>query len=338
MRIGIALTNACNLQCKYCFAQNITKQHHLFLRPNEYKELLEFSVTGSDDIGLAGGEPMINPWFGEILNMTVNDSRVHHVIVYSNGINGEKYANDLMNPKVSMLINVNSEKDIGTESYERIDKFLVRMKENCDMMGIHLSDKLGLGINIYENDFDPTFIINLMHKYDLRFLRTSITTRVNEPELEVLDYFRDRLDSYFNVIKTCIEAGLVPTADCNQVPMCLWTEEHKQFFISHGMENFTNHSACFSPVITLLPDKTAINCFSLEEISKVDISNFDNLMELVGYYEATINGFIPSAYTNEECKHCMARKKKLCSMGCPSMHMKSLKKFIRMEEELKYDE
>ena len=60
MRIGIALTNACNLQCKYCFAQNITKQHHLFLKPDEYKELLEFSVTGSDDIGLADSSNYIS--------------------------------------------------------------------------------------------------------------------------------------------------------------------------------------------------------------------------------------------------------------------------------------
>lgn len=332
-RISIALTNACNLKCKYCFAQNITKENHLFLKPDEYKTLLDFVLTATKDIGIAGGEPTINPWFREIIELTLNDSRVNSVTFFSNGINAEKYIDLFLHEKSHVLLNVNSDEDIGSENFKKIDSFLENIYPNLPKEKI--ADKVVLGLNLYDNDLDYSFIFPLLKKYSMRNLRVSITTKIDAPELEILDYFKERKDYLFRFLQDCVKNGIYPHPDCNIMPICLWTKDEIDYLHRHGLHPFVANSICSTPVITLLPDKTAVNCFALDSISKVPLYKFKDAYELINYYNIHINSYIFSSYTNEKCKKCRDRINGLCSMGCPSMRLKSIKQFMDLENNLK---
>ena len=332
-KISIALTNTCNLNCKYCFAQNITKENPLFLKPEEYKTLLDFALTATDDIGIAGGEPTINPWFREIAELTLNDPRVKNVAFFSNGINAEKYTDIFLHDKAHLLLNVNSDEDIGSENFKRIDSFLEKIYPELPKENI--VDKVALGLNLYDNDLDYNFIFPLLKKYSMKNLRVSITTKINEPELEIFDYFKSRKDYLFKFLQDCSKNGIFPHPDCNVMPICLWTNSEVEYLRNHGLYAFLRNSVCLFPVITLLPDKTAVNCFALDSISKVPLYKFKDAHELMNYYNIHINAYNFSSYTNETCKKCRNRINGLCSMGCPSMRLKSIKQFMDLENNLK---
>jgi len=66
--LDIYLTGKCNLKCGYCYGEN-TKYSHMSLE--EYKKVLDFAVeTKVKTIELCGGEPLISPYFRDIVSLT----------------------------------------------------------------------------------------------------------------------------------------------------------------------------------------------------------------------------------------------------------------------------
>ena len=66
-KINLHITEACNYQCKYCFAHFNTKKKHLDL--DKTKKIIQ-NITESnlvDEINLAGGEPFCHPHLNEII-------------------------------------------------------------------------------------------------------------------------------------------------------------------------------------------------------------------------------------------------------------------------------
>lgn len=343
--IGVAITNICNLKCSYCFAQHVTKEEHkIFMDPQTYKNVLEFIKADPNFdgcVGICGGEPTVNPYFGEILKIVINDPFIQHIMVYTNGINADKYIDLLTNPKIGMLINLNPPSEIGEYNYNRIDKFLEESQKRFSLKLKSVSDYFSLGINISSNDFDYQYAIDLCKKYKMHNLRASITTKIDDPQLEILDYFKSRKDSFLKFVKDCDKADIVPGRDCNPISRCCWNEEElaylEDFDKRHNLENtqrWSEYSTCDRPVVTILPDLTSINCFALDGISKKKITEFKHAGELQNYYINFINAYNRSSYTNKECKECAHRLNGDCGMGCPAMRVEQIKKFIKLENNL----
>lgn len=72
--------------------------------------------------------------------------------------------------EVFLLINCNSPKDIGKQQF-------VRLQENLDRIFRipEVWKRVNLGINLYKNDLDYTYILNLLTRHNLHRVRTSVT-------------------------------------------------------------------------------------------------------------------------------------------------------------------
>ena len=66
-KINLHITEACNYQCKYCFAHFDTKKKHLDL--DKVKKIIQNIAESNlvDEINLAGGEPFCHPHLNEII-------------------------------------------------------------------------------------------------------------------------------------------------------------------------------------------------------------------------------------------------------------------------------
>ena len=67
---NILLTNVCNLQCPYCFANYYTHDIAEEITLESFKKALDFIASSNNQnekIGLIGGEPTLHTQFGEIL-------------------------------------------------------------------------------------------------------------------------------------------------------------------------------------------------------------------------------------------------------------------------------
>ncbi|WP_245557689.1 radical SAM protein [Deinococcus peraridilitoris] len=72
-QVSIALTNACDLSCPYCYAPK--SRHRLeFTRLKSW--LLEFDELGCFGVGFGGGEPTLHPDFAEIVRFTAIQTEV----------------------------------------------------------------------------------------------------------------------------------------------------------------------------------------------------------------------------------------------------------------------
>lgn len=72
-QVSIALTNLCNLNCKFCYAPKVkanldTKSLRTWLK--------EFDQLGTLGVGFGGGEPTLHPEFSEICEFAANETEL----------------------------------------------------------------------------------------------------------------------------------------------------------------------------------------------------------------------------------------------------------------------
>ena len=127
---NIFLTKKCNLKCPYCFADEFVNKDNQEISIENFKKALNFIKTNPlERIGLIGGEPTIYSNFHEILQIINNDKEINQVIVYTNGIEIDKYIESLENEKFNLLINCNCEKDIGKTNFDKLKNNISILKK-----------------------------------------------------------------------------------------------------------------------------------------------------------------------------------------------------------------
>ena len=139
---NIALLNRCNLRCPYCFAENYIADEKTDITIDTFGELLDFCASDGE-VGIIGGEPLLHKDFAKIMEMALSDPRISRVTLFTNGVFLDKHMGVLDHPLLSILVNVNSKKDIGENSFNKIDQNIGALLERRAMC------KISLGINVY---------------------------------------------------------------------------------------------------------------------------------------------------------------------------------------------
>lgn len=320
---NIVLTDICNLKCPYCFANEFVNKSGNPITEENFRKAVDFILTGGDDvkIGLIGGEPTLHPKFSSLLRILKENEKAKHVVIYTNGIEIDRYFEDLHDEKFRFLINCNSPKDIGSKQFEKLSTNIAKMTDNPDM-----KNRICLGINLYRPDMDYSYIINLLEKHKLKRVRISITVPnySSERNINAFDYFMSMKKLVLDFFKDALKVGAKPHFDCNKIPGCLFTDEDvsslEKSFESAGlrvknMDVVLKNVSC-SPVVDICQDLTAIRCFGLSEYTKVKIEKFRNLTELVKYYENMIDAFAFNCSYTTDCADCFDRITKHCNGGC----------------------
>lgn len=318
---NIMITEACNLQCPYCFANEFVNKQSNYISMEAFKTALDFIKSAADfdgRIGIIGGEPTVAPNFEEIMSLLINDISITSIAVYTNGVLVDKYLSFLTNPKIDFLINLNSPEDIGELNYKRI------LDNICALIKSGKISRIALGINLYKEDQDVEYYIDALRQFGIRHARVAITTP-NDCIIELGFNRLKRLRKELLKLTTrLMYENILFTVDCNRPPECIWNEEeqiklefiHKRKLNRKQYDNFFI-SKC-NPVIDILPDLTAIRCFGLSGISKVNISDYKNIDDLMKYYREVFDSEILTNPSSEECLTCKAFKSKTCYGGCLS--------------------
>lgn len=317
---NIMLTYRCNLHCSYCFANEFVNKENTDIRIQDFIKAVSFLTReGKCQIGLIGGEPTLHPGFQVILEMLTANPRVSGITLYTNGLLLDRYIDQITHPKVGILVNCNSPFVIGKETYARI-------KRNLDSLMLHngMRDRIRLGINLYSNDMDYSYIMELLQRYEHHRVRISLTVPDFSAcgEVDVFEYFSKRKEFLLEFFRKMDGIQVLPFFDCNRPPDCIWTDEERQWlreYVAKYPEQESNlinaHSHCL-PVMDILPNLQAVRCFGMSDFMKVPIDEYRCPSELSNYFQNEIDSNAYKLPSCEACKGCYERKVRLCVPGC----------------------
>lgn len=314
---NIMITQRCNLNCEYCFANDFVNKNSsdTDISIKDFRRILDFIIGDGSvkNIGLIGGEPTLHEHFSDILDVLIAEERLKGVTIYTNGIHVKQYIEKLINKKFHLLINCN---DLSLKN-GIFEDFL----ESISLAKKYLCSRIVLGVNYYKKNFDYSFLWELLEGYNEGRIRVSIsvpnTLYYNYSPLDYFSEIKEEVLLFFEKLK---EKGLVPFLDCNLFPACLISYEDWMRFDSWGADNplliLKSKATGCKPVIDIMKDYTAVRCFGLSGISKVDIRNFASISDLNNYYIRTIDAYAINSIYDDKCDSCYKYKTMKCSGGC----------------------
>ncbi|MBQ7906787.1 MAG: radical SAM protein [Clostridia bacterium] len=311
---NIALLNRCNLRCPYCFADSYTGEARQDIDLNTLVSLLDFCASDGK-VGIIGGEPLLHNNISEIMEILRHDRRFHSITIFTNGIFLEKIADFLSYPAFSLLINVNSRRDIGEKSFEKIKSNISLCLEKMD------KERVGLGINVYEENQDFSDLLELISGFGFDKVRVSVVIPQNKGEGGI-PYFMRMKPTLMRLYASLKELGVASCYDCNVIPECVYTDEEKAFLNSLPFKNqlerliFVGKRPICSPVIDLYPDKTATRCFGMYDGGRVKIDGFETIDDLKNYFFKEIDCRLVNTPSCDGCKDCYKYKCFGCYGGC----------------------
>ena len=335
---NIMMTQRCNLKCEYCFANEFVNKKSTDITEENFRKAVDFIMTDPNErIGLIGGEPTVHPKLKHFLEILMEDNRVHNVVLFTNGINLDKFIIPLMNNKFHILVNCNSAKDIGQTQYDK----MVKNIDKC-INKYYMRDKITLGINLYDIKMDYKYIIDLLKKYNMNTLRISITVpNCNDKRtVDALEHFSKYKNFILKFFRDLDKIGVVPFYDCNPMPPCLLEEKERQEIVERLERNRVPNSNLLGdrcrcePVIDILTNLEAVRCFGLSEYKKLNICNYRNIMELRCDFARIFDAYEFNTCSSEKCKTCHERLIMRCSGGCLAFKIADILKLHSLSEEL----
>jgi hypothetical protein len=329
---NIMVNEACNLRCPYCFAEEFVNKAPQEMTLEDFRTALNFALSDSSDrqVGIIGGEPLLYTHIDQVMRMALSDSRTEHVMIYTNAVELDRLAPDILEAKkFRMLVNCNSPEDMGATAFEKMRQNLLSFQR--DHFG---NGRFRLSVNMYKPDFDYSYVIPIVQEMGFDVIRLSISVP-QKGELNgktPLDYFHEMKLPAMRFVCDMIRCGVITGFDCNFLPGCVLTKEEfdsmmevKDVFYAelskHYSEEFWQRSIVCemhncTPVIDILPDLQAIRCFGLSEYTKQNIRDFRNIKDLREHYIRTVDRPAHSLWTADKCKDCTSRELGACSGGC----------------------
>jgi len=329
---NIMVTEACNLRCPYCFAEEFVNHKPVEMTLDDFRVALDFVLSDPIErqVGLIGGEPLLYSHITEALHIALDDPRTEPVMIYTNAVDLHRLPADILeHRKFRMLVNCNSPYDIGEKAFEKMRLNLLRFQDEHRGGG-----RFRLSVNIYKPDFDYSYVIDLAQEIGFDVIRLSISVpqggdlKGKTP----LEYFSDMKLVSMRFVCDMLRCGVMTGFDCNFLPGCALTEEEYESVrgpkqvLYQALER--QYSQTFweraiiceihncTPVIDVLPDLQAIRCFGLSEYTKRNIRDFRNIAELRRHYIETVDRPAHAISSSEECKGCYERERGACSGGC----------------------
>ena len=280
---NLVINTHCNLHCPYCFGDDYVEDKAKIMSEGTFIKAKEFILGGQSDatVGIIGGEPTLHPQFSEFVINLCKDDRVSKVIVYTNGILLSNYPKIISESKVKFLINCNPPDIIGKEKYSELVSAISQIAR--------YPDRLSLGVNLYKERTDYSYIYELLEIAKLPRLRVSITVPNNHLKNEPFSYFSYMKPVVLEFFCNLAIRGIIPYFDCNHLPPCFIdsqdlakVEFNKELLLL--LQNTLWKTVSCRPVIDIFPDLTAVRCLGMSESTKVKITDFANINDLFHFY------------------------------------------------------
>ena len=309
--MNLILTTDCQRKCKYCFAKDNINSPMQFTMENFKKAIdwinLEREVV--ERVALLGGEPTKHPLFIDFIkyllpkklgilvftNAMVEDSNFYTNVIKSAVENGVRNF-----PELGFCVNMNEPKYRSDKENELQDLFFKR-----------LGRVSSLSFNIFEESFDPYFLIDIIKKYNLvgnirLGLAMPLGNRNNYLEIE----------SYHNVAKKIMQFIRETTKnkifvgfDCGFI-RCMFSEEDIK-----ELDTLKTSSIMFScgPSIDVYPNLEITSCYPMSKILKIKMTDYSSISSLFSYWEQELAEF-KTIY--DKCTECNYLTSNECDGGC----------------------
>jgi radical SAM protein with 4Fe4S-binding SPASM domain len=314
---NIAITNICNLQCKYCFADDMIQEESQFMDFATFQRVLHFLAQESPTrVGIIGGEPTLHPQFDlfldELIDFCYNTESGG--LIFTNGINLKPYLPKIIDNKISVLVNCNSPEFQTQEQYQALLGTLDECQEFIE------SDLIRCGCNIYLECTDYSFFWNdIVDRYHPPIVRASLVSpgkcysQWNKQDKKE-EYYKQLKPFMIDFIKEAKKRNVQICFDCNQIPICMLTPEEKEMLVSVASK--------FPPLqcdggLDIDMNLQAFNCFSTYEY-RVDIEKFNSPQDVRNYLNMEYLHTLMINNKEGMCQKCEKGALHICQGGCLS--------------------
>lgn len=320
----IMLNSVCNLQCSYCFAMENMGASSGEITEQSFDIAVNFGLQNSTlkGIGIIGGEPMLHSSFDKFMGKLICDDRVESVDVFTNGTELKEHLSTFTKEKMHVLINCNSPSDIGNRIYNKVLDGI----DSLFAAGIPI-DRVGLGVNIYDDKQDLSYFLSLVDRYEMDTVRVSVSVPMSFAPGGTgrFQFFHTYLNQTKNFVRALFDRGVIPIFDCNKIPPCLLRVEEAELkaryedspkswqAVMHS--NYLNGLSRCTPSIVVDQELNAIRCFAVSAQTRCKIADFVGLRELQAHYEESID-LLGYQSDHPDCHKCQQRVNRECMGGC----------------------
>jgi hypothetical protein len=318
---NIAINNYCNLKCKYCFADDMIQEKSMSITLEDYRKILSFlSRTPENHVGIIGGEPTLHPDFENILKETNKYCKQCNTTatLFTNGINLDSFL-PYIGERIGVLINCNSPEFMKPEYW----KSTIELFDHLDSLS-WFDDKpngpakANIGCNVYPGLTDYSYIWEIVDKYHIPHLRTSVVSPGGiywDMRQDKEKYYSIMKPIFINHCKNAIKHKCILHMDCGHIPECYFSVEELEI-VKKACDRLESNHFC-EPVIDIKANFKAYSCFGQSD-EEVDMRDFNDIHELRRYMLANIT--FPNAKLNctGKCTTCKKHELLQCQGGCLS--------------------
>ena len=306
---NLSITNVCNKQCVYCFANDAKDEYgKSYMSDEVYEKALDYlNRSGIKQVRLLGGEPTLHHNFINFVQKALK--RNFEIMLFTNGLISNKvldFLADIPENNLSILLN----------TIHPNENNLQGMKHQQKVMAV-LGKTIIAGVNIYSAAQELNYLLEYVNKYNLRKeIRIGISHSVlsqNNVYLHPKEYHRIG----YNIAMFKIEAkkiGVTLGFDCGFVP-CMFPKEYYDLL----SEELKKAGTACHPIIDMLSDGTFISCYPLNNFKKI---KFDDKIHAEDLMQSFDKALLP--YKNvgiyPHCTSCNLFKHR-CNGGCMSFRI-----------------
>lgn len=309
--MNIILITDCQRRCEYCFAKNNINNPMQFSMEN-FKTAINWigsTNCNNERIALLGGEPTLHPDFIEFLEYIL--PKKLRVLIFTNGmIENINLYNDIIN--VAIKNNIRTFLDLGFCVNINEPKYRSkRENELQDLFFKHLGKVSSLSFNIFEEEFDPYFLISIINKYNLvKNVRLGIAVPLgNKNKYLNINSYKYISTKIIDFIKVCLKYKIFIVFDCG-FTKCMFSEEDLQ-----ELDNLKNTSISFDcgPSIDIYPNLEITSCYPMSDILRVNMKDYPSANELLINWEQKFNTLNTIYNKCNECNYFISKE---CGGGC----------------------
>lgn len=317
---NIAITTYCNLHCPYCFADTMINTEDIKnISLEQFENVLTWLERDKHNpmatsIGLIGGEPTLHPKFKEILSITETflKRNCNKGILFTNGVYLEKFL-PFIPSEMDILLNINTPSAMTEEQWNKMNNTLSRL----NLYGWLGTPRATIGCNICMEIEDYSFLWDIVDKYNINHVRTSVTAPTKTEYKNDKDkYYTLLIPRFLKFAKEAKKRNITLGKDCNFIPFCYYKNNEDLQLVTEVLESPPGRDMIphCGPVVDITPDFMASSCFGAYDL--VNCAQFDNYESLV-YYLLNKN-VMPRFLTNNtgKCKDCEKHKLLQCQGGC----------------------
>lgn len=307
---NILLTNYCNRSCPYCFAKEKVgrkRKTYEHKKINISFENLEYVIkflklSGHQTFSILGGEPTLHPQFNQIIDRVLENNFI--VRVFTNGLMSRQKQKYIFRQNIDIILNIN-------ETNETSDYHLKKLEVLYENLGPNIYP----GFNIYKENFDFSFIFDLIDQYHMaREIRLGISQPILNLDNRFIlpEQYRNIGRKLACMAEEASKRDIRLNFDCGFV-LCMFSKtDLGKLLYSNAHVQF----AC-GPTIDIDPELRVWYCFPLSSILNKNLKEFRDLKGLVKYYEQIkMTSSHVGMFT--KCRSCNFLKRNQCPGGCIS--------------------